>query len=359
MRIVFVHLGTSDSDYMWANIRYLSSSFPKLKIDVLTSNEGTQYVSDIQVNHFQYVANETTEKILNSLKIDSEYRGGFWRYSLERLIALVEHHKTFPNESILHIESDVLLLNTFPFAAFESLQKIAWSPFEKNRDVASLLYLPNLSETFWLHDQIEKLLIDNAATDDMHLLSLISRNHKKRILSLPVSPNPNSVINSLVCNATDEDRLRNSNKSSDFAGIFDAAAIGIWLTGTHPVNSFGVSKRYDTKLIHETKSFIDPSRVNLQYSKNEGLFWIEENSRVNVHTLHIHSKNQKFFSDKNPKLIEECVSKSQKGRILRNFYPRVLMSLLTDNWRRGTLLRFMSWLPGIRNLRKIRNRIRN
>jgi hypothetical protein len=361
MRIVFVHLGTSGSDHMWANIKYLSRLAPNFEIDVITSKDKEELLEkhlSPRVNHFQYISSDATEELLGSLEIDSKYRNGFWRYSLERLIALTEHHTNFPGEGLLHIESDVLLLNSFPFASFEPIQKIAWSTFEKDRDVASLIYLPNGDLSSWLLAQLLKFLRDKLATDDMHLLSLISKNFDQLVLSLPIAPTSESRAYSSLSNPSNYDRVRCAKYSENFAGVFDAAAIGIWLTGTHAVNGFGVSRRYDTNLIYETKSYVDPAKIDFQISHDGDLFWIEDGKSVNVHSLHIHSKNLDFFSPKSSQVIRECVSDSRKGKVTTHFSFVVLLGLIQDNWKRGTLLRYLSWLPGVRRVKVYWNNLR-
>ena len=361
MRIVLIHLGASNSEYLWANVRYLSRLAPNLMIDVITSKENEEQIkafSNHKVNHFRYTASATTEKLFDSLEIDSNYRKGFWRYSLERLFALTEHHSHFPGESLLHVESDVLLLQSFPFASFSSVEKIAWSAFENQRDVASIIYLPNNHQSIYLQSRLLDLLGDNLAATDMHLLSLVSKNNDQHFLSLPIAPSFNSVAFSPESNISEFDRVRCSQYTENFEGVFDAAAIGIWLTGTHPVNAFGVSKRYDTNLIHETNSYIDPSRIDFQISLENGLFWIEGDDLIKVHTLHIHSKNLDFFSSESLKVLGKCVADSRKGKIVRNFSLTVLLSLINDNWRRRTLLRYLSWLPGIRRIKPLANKFR-
>lgn len=361
MRIVFAHLGNSNSDYMWANIQYLSKLAPNLMIDVITSKEAEESIEKLwspNVSLFRYSPSNPTEEILSSLNIDSSYRDGFWRYSLERLIALAEHHKNFPDESLLHIESDVLLLKTFPFDAFESIQKVAWSSFEHDRDVASLIYLPNCESSSWLHSQMLKFLQENLATDDMHLLSLLSKTYETDILSLPIAPTADSTGFSSTIVASEHERVRCSEHSGKFAGVFDAAAIGIWLTGTHPVNSFGFSKRYDSNLLYKAKSYLDPSKIRFELSSDGSLCWSENGRRVNVHTLHVHSKNLDFFSKQSLRNLEKCVNESRKGRVITHFSLVVLIRLIQDNWKKGTLLRFLSWLPLIRNMKVIWNKSR-
>lgn len=361
MRIVLIHLGSSNSDYLWANVEYLSKLAPSLPIDVVTSKESEgrlERFSNPKIEHFQHLSSPTIEKLMSTLQVDSNYREGFWRYTIERLLALTEHHNRFPSESLLHIESDVLLLNTFPFRSFVDTKKIAWSSFEKDRDVASIIYLPNHHLSAWLQAQLLKLLQENLVTTDMHLLSLVSKNNDQHILSLPIAPNFDSIAYSNNCGILESDKAKCSQYAEKFDGVFDAAAIGIWLTGTHPVNAFGMSTRYDTNLIYETRSFIDPSKIDFQISREGALLWTEGNESTKIHTLHIHSKNLDFFSSEILKVLEKCVMDSRKGKVKRHFSVVVLLSLINDNWRKGTLLRYLSWLPGIRRIKFVFNKFR-
>ena len=359
MRIVLIHLGSSHADYMWANIEHLLAINLQIEIDVITSGSASIPAPvRARVKYFEYSANSQVEKLIDGLEIDEAYRQGFWRYSLERLFALTQHHKRFPNEGLLHIESDVLLLETFPFEVFRKINKPAWSKLDDERDVAAILYSPNLESSTWLEHQIIDLLGSASNLNDMRILSLISNQFPDDVCILPTVPKNSKGILLTGSTSSNFNKLRASENSEIFGGIFDAAPIGIWLTGSHGVNSFGVSKRYDNNLVINSNSMINPSQMNLQYKPNHGLFAVSGELQIPIHTLHIHSKDIRFFSSSAQKLISKCVSESKKNRVIRQFSVQVLLELFIDNYRKKSLIRFLSWLPPFNKYRILRDYLR-
>jgi hypothetical protein len=344
---------------MWANIEHLLFANSQIEIDVITSKEASIPTSvRARVNYFEYSANWQIEKLIDGLEIDEAYRQGFWRYSLERIFALTQHHKRFPNEGLLHVESDVLVLETFPFEVFSKIKKRAWSKLDDERDVAAILYSPKLDASTWLEYQIIDLLCSASNLNDMRILSLISNEFPDDVCILPTVPKNAKEILLTGSTSSNINKLRASENSKIFGGIFDAAPIGIWLTGSHGVNSFGVSKRYDNNLVINSNSMINPSQMNLQYKPGYGLFAISGELQIPIHTLHIHSKDIRFFSSSAQKLISKCVSESKKNRVIKQFSAQILLELFIDNYRKKSLIRFLSWLPPFNKYRILRDYLR-
>jgi hypothetical protein len=300
---------------------------------------------------FEYSADLKVKKVLDDLEIDGSYRQGFWRYSLERLFALSDHHKRFATENLLHIESDVLILETFPFESFKKLNKLAWSNLDDQRDVAALLFSPNLNTSTWLQEKLIDSILLDSRVNDMQALSSISNRFPEQITILPTLIRDNKQIISTNCKISEETIFRASENSGMFLGVFDAAPIGIWLTGSHGVNAFGISKRYDDKLVAESNAMLVPSKMGLKYQSGLGLFITSGGTETPIHTLHIHSKDEAFFSKSGPRLITKCVAISERNKVVRRFSIRVLLDLIIDNYKKGTLIRFLSWLPLINKYR--------
>ena len=103
-RIVFVHLGPSPAEHLWMNIRSIKKRFPDMKITVIYSDDiHKPKILEREVNSFHYKALGDDNLLLGSLTNNVKFRGGFWRYSLERLIALEAwHEENSPAESFLH-----------------------------------------------------------------------------------------------------------------------------------------------------------------------------------------------------------------------------------------------------------------
>ncbi len=359
MRLVLVHLGHAPAQYMWANVEHLSKLNPCIEIDVITSPGASIPKSmDSKINRFEYSANDNIEKLLNGLELDGAYRQGFWRYSLERLFAFTEHHKRFENDFLLHIESDVLLLETFPFESFKIIGKLAWSKLDDQRDVASLLFSPNLDTSMWLQRKIIDVLLNESNLNDMQILSCISNRFPTEITVLPTLPKESKEIISDRCKISSINVFRSFENSDLFAGIFDAAPIGIWLTGNHGVNTFGISKRYDNNLVFESNSILIPSKMELEYIPGSGLFMSSGVKKIPIHTLHIHSKDIRIFSPLGHKLISKYVLESKRNQVATSFSVSVLWDLLKDNYKKRTLIRFLLWLPPFNKYRLIRDFLR-
>ena len=341
---------------MLANIENLLARNLQYEIDVITSkNIAIPITVRSRVKIYLYLSSPKMENLFNSLELDGSYRQGFWRYSLERLIALTEHHKLFPHDQLLHIESDILFLESFPFKSFEQIENLAWSILDDDRDVAALLFSPNFESSAWLQEKIIELLNSKSTFNDMQILSMVSNEFPSKVTILPTLPKSNVEIFSNSSTVSDFNKKRASKNFDVFGGIFDAAPIGIWVTGSHGVNSFGISRRYDDELVANSKSMINPSGMVLKYSEGFGLYSTSSQTPIPIHTLHIHSKNTKIFSGSGPKIISKYVLDSRNKRVARRFSPKVLRDLVVDNYKKKTLIRFLSWLPPFNKYRIIRD----
>jgi hypothetical protein len=87
------------------------------------------------------------------------------------------------------------------------------------------------------------------------------------------------------------------NNSSKFNGLFDAATLGQYFFGLDRIHTHGFLK---TK-IYLPHHFVDPRKVNMIIS--EGNFYaVTKDNKVEIYTLHLHSKINKFFSLNNKNL---------------------------------------------------------
>lgn len=270
MQIVFVHLGEQRARHLEGNIRRTKRIFPDFKV-VLIGN--TQYTSKIArkvgVSYFEYSVSTADNEIFITMNKNLNFRKGFWRYSIERFTALNQYHQENPNEVIIHLESDVLPLSNFPFQYLESLGKLAWTRFNNERDVAAIVLLPSASETKWLSTEIMTLMRNNPELTDMTSLHKVSKQNPSRVLMLPTNP----------------------EGDSKWAGIFDAAPIGMWLAGRDPRNHIGLIRRY----LSLPESDIDLRNASFSV-RNQNLVLTLGKFEAQVFNLHLHSKRQLYFS---------------------------------------------------------------
>jgi hypothetical protein len=357
MRIVTVYLGNSIPDYFWMHIRHLLRIQAEYQIDVVTSCKiDSEPLSDMRLNYHTYTPRIEVSESLDSLAMDAEFRNGFWRYSLERLFAVTDHHKKFPQESLIHIESDVLPLRNFPFHTFKNSEKLAWSRVDSHRDVAAIVFSPNVAASTWLSEKMMSEIGIARETDDMKVLAEISAKNWPEIEVLPSMSHQKSNLRNWNLNSDEADFYSISANFTKFNGIFDPAGIGIWLTGTEPRNYFGVTKKFDSKSNVGSKAFINPGNVDYSFDDQGRLMLTSEGELTQVYSLHIHSKNLKYFSDQFERHICQDVQRSVSRRVQLEFSPRVLLTLIIQNLQNRTLIQFLSWLPGIRRLKELNAR---
>lgn len=336
------------------HIRHLLRIQSEYEIDVVTSHKLiTEPITDSRVHYYTYKPELKVSKILDELNIDSKFRGGFWRYSLERLFAVTQHHQDFPQDSLIHLESDVLPLRNFPFNSFENLGKLAWSKVDSNRDVAAIVFSPSLEASDWLSEQMIKEVGSASETDDMRVLGKVSGKNPEHIDILPSLPSETSNLQNQKLRWTESELNLISSNFSKFDGIFDPAGIGIWLTGTDPRNYFGATRKFDRKIDIDSHNFVIPGNVGYSVNSENCLTFQSEGKTTNIYSLHIHSKNLKYFSEKFEEHLIEDVRKSRFDQVQLEFSVRVLLNLIKHNLEKGTFLQFLSWLPGLRRLKSM------
>ena len=353
LRIVFIHLGKAKASHLWSNIENILRTQPEISIDVITSYkmDGPPLLNS-RINYYVYDESEEVATILDSLSMDKKFRQGFWRFSLERLFVLTAHHKFYPNDSLLHIESDILLLPNFPFDSFQPLTKPAWLKFDKIRDLAAVLYIPNNIKSIWLTEVMIQEIKSCEEINDMQLLNRISTKYPGEVTILPSSPLATANIFDESTSLDEKEKELVSANFNNFGGIFDPAAFGIWLTGSDPRNNFGITRRFDTKRLLDGETYIDPSKVTLEYSLGNGLYVNNNGARIKVFNLHIHSKNERLFDEGWEDKLSRLVKSSRLGRIQRTYSLRIFIGLVTSNYQNGTLLQFILWFPFLAPVRK-------
>ena len=156
------------------------------------------------------------------------------------------------------------------------------------RDLAVILYVPNIIKSKWLAERMIWELQHSTEMNYMQLLNLISTKYPSEVTILPSSPNVTSSLFEGNDFLDENQKQMVSSNFYNFDGIFDPAAIGIWLTGSDPRNNFGITRRFDTKRLLEGKTYINPSKVILEYSTSNGLYISENATKIRVFNLHIH-----------------------------------------------------------------------
>lgn len=313
MKVVFVHLGSAKAAHLWENLRRLDVLFPKIKkVLILDNPVHLPKIGNLKVELFLFSRSNYIDRPLGPLNRDIDFREGFWQFSIERFMALNAWHRENPIESFVHVESDVLLMPDFPWERFTRLNTLAWLRYNDTLDVAAILYSPNSEETGWLADLISREVAQDPDLTDMTVLSRISHQFKSRIMILPTQ-----FHNSRLLEAKDDlqyvDQI--SDNVEEFGGIFDAAAIGMWLTGQDPRNYLGWIKRY----VPLPSSFVNPAIFEYSVRSHGTVTLIASGKTESLFNLHLHSKQLSFFGQDWESRLRSDVKTSKNRRRSRIF----------------------------------------
>jgi hypothetical protein len=277
---------------------------------------------------------EIFSKINESL--DFDFREGFWRFSLERLFAFCDVHEYVGDTPLLHIESDILLFNNFPWGSFLDLRKISWLKFNDEADVASIISSPNTSSTRRFKQHLETVLTKEPYLTDMTVLSNIRRYYPGEYELLPsISPSM-----ALELQLHDLEVLTNFKS---FGGYFDPAGLGMWNLGQDPRNGLGFARRF----ISLPEATIDPSRIQLTLQENGSLC---DQNMDSVFNLHVHSKNTRILKGDSPEYLARYLHSGKYGKKEKLFSSRLFLDLLKDYYKRGKMLELFGNIPQIRRL---------
>lgn len=270
-RLVIVYLGARVPKYLIKNMEHLQKVFPFLGKSLVVDASSVKGLSAPQGWEVHtYVRTPETQFLLSAISLDHRFRDGFWLYTLERLFAFLELHQLRPDEPLLHIEGDVVLMPQFPFEMLAQLKTLAWLKRDSQEDVAAIVYSPSLTTSDFLASKIREEVLQDSSTSDMRALRSIATQFPEQVCYLPVSP----------------------DETNDWGGIFDPAAIGIWLLGVDPRNEAGRSIR--RRLPYENPS-LDVENVEFRIVRDQLEVRFPNKNWFPVWCLHLHSKFPEYF----------------------------------------------------------------
>jgi hypothetical protein len=209
-------------------------------------------------------------------KLDRNFRNGFWMLTSYRFFIIYSLMKSIEIEKVIHLENDVLI-----YENIESLQEYfeekIYLPFDTfNRNIASIMYIPN--------HKIFKSVLDHYEDNlnDMENFSYIKQK-TNYIENFPIFKTKE-----------DNEEFKFVTKNYEkFKIIFDAAAMGQYLGGVDPRNINGDSSGFinETCIIkYNSYEFIwkEKSEIKRPFLKiGEEL--------IPIFNLHIHCKNLEKF----------------------------------------------------------------
>ena len=248
---------------------------------------------------FQYQRDQKWLTVEAGLKHSKKFRNNFWFLTIARFLALEQYLALNPEE-IINIESDVILSGDFPFEKFSSLKShIAFPLVSENRGIASTVYIRNLSAANKIVNTTIKKIHENPFTTDMEILKNLYDDDPINVYPLPMGPTPNYFFKKSI---SKELVMHNEVALGHFEGIFDGASIGIFISGIDPRNNRGWRT-----LRHEVEeNYLNLSEIQFEFSKSRNFInLIVPNTTIMIpiYSLHIHSKDIRFFSKANLEFI--------------------------------------------------------
>jgi hypothetical protein len=350
--IVLVHLGQDIPQYVFNNLEHIADLFPNARINfVISDGIPTDTVIPNNVSIYKYRASEKLNSLFESKSIDLSFRKGFWRYSLERLFAIELVHNARTEHGLLYIESDVLLLPGFPLQEFSNLERIHWMVGDSDTDIASLVYFPNNRLTKQFTEDLKRYLQESCQPTDMKGLRSLREDYPNSYAALPIE---NSNFPALIRQG--KNILQSS--SEIFDGVFDAALIGMWLTGIDPRLTYGFKQYCATSVLQTEKSIIDPSIYDITLTDEGKLYFNFEHMQLQIYNLHIHSKSEVLLSKNWYNELFSLVKNANSKKTRTEFHPRVLAMLIVENCSNKTLKLFIYNSPPFHFIRIIIKAIR-
>ena len=341
----FVHLGGNLPEHLALNIDRFKRLFPDIPISLVVDEKCdlSKVVKNIWKIHVYESADKDFSKLLYSLSYDQSFRNGFWIKTLERIFAFIEFHQTLDNDTkLLHIESDVILMPNFPWNKLSriKLPPLGWCSFSPDYDVAALVYSKNQESSQLLKRFLIELLRKDSNLNDMIALNCVAKNYPEHTFYFPIVGANSHELDNLGEEVTISSTNLKSKLFKQFQGVFDGAALGMYLTGTDPRNTFGRRLIHNKANLIKSNAFINPQLW--QYSVDlDGNLWLEiESQKIPIYCLHIHSKNLKLFDESWNTELNRLIS-LPKSKKYDGFSLSIFLMLILDNFKRKTLFRFL------------------
>jgi hypothetical protein len=341
--IVFCYLGEILPDYLNENLLRTRELFPERKTYLICSDGVRSLKSNPGVtilNNRENLYSSEVKNSLNNLTHEKGFRDGFWRLTIERLFALQNLLEVGNLNDFLYVESDVILMKDFPFDEIRNKSRktpLIWSEHSEDHDAAALIYMRGKEQLTWFTKRLARELDFNPSHTDMSALISIRRKFPKRIGSFP-----SNIKSTMV---------------REWSGVFDSAAIGMWLTGEDPRNNYGATLIRDSiQLENRGEKFEVDSMTGIEYFETDTIRVRYKTRAIPILCLHIHSKNCELFMS-NSKYLQKLCADSTKSFALESFDVFLLVKLLIENLRRRTLLGYLKHM--FRSFRTTCSKYRN
>lgn len=303
MNLVFAHFGSPIPKHLFLNLERSAALFPNHQIFLIT--DLNLKIKNVVI--YKYTASKDWWVLNDRLKHSKSFRNNFWFTTSARFLALADFSNALDGD-FLHIESDVIIAEDFPFKKLSnSNYDIIFPIVSESTAIASCLYMRNLDTANYLADLTLSESQKNNLTTDMYILRILSKADNLNYSPLPTAPSN--------CYLRTEDNTKflqsSDTAATEFGGFFDGADVGRYLFGDDPRNRRGFSILRD----NDTLTYLDVRDLDLVTKSEREFPYIQNNSSNScapLYSLHVHSKNLNLFNiNKSKRLIHYYVSESK------------------------------------------------
>lgn len=327
MIIVFCHFKSPIPKHLKLNIKRTIQLFPHIEVHLLTDLPPQSIrIKKLTIDHYK-PSNEWYE-LETLLTHPKNFRNNFWFTSLSRFIAISEFFDHYQSD-VLHIESDVIISADFPFNKISTSDYSYCFPIVSDAlAIASTLFIKNSNAAKYLAELVMKTARKTRNTTDMHILRILSMDATVSYLQLPSSP-------SMVYDKTTVGSkfLKNNEIGVEyFKGLFDGFDIGRYLFGVDPRNGRGISKVRE----FDDSVYLDMRKIQIITDEHRDFPYvldIKSKNKFPVFSLHIHSKNKRFFTSSSGRCIKRAVDKKSNVPGIK-LYPAVFFRSILVSLRR-------------------------
>jgi hypothetical protein len=307
MKIVLVYLGKKLPKYAKKNVEYLSRTFPSQDFVLLVDNKNRFKLRSMKNMEVLCLTDPFESWLIGNKLLENggHLQNDFWYKTLARF-KIISDYMEFRNESVLHIELDVLLSCNFPFNLIKSIEEdLAFPLINRDQGIASLLYIKDYKAAKMLLNFSEKALSRNPKNTDMDILGMLSKKAPEGVLILPTI-DPKSILMADTFKFNDQIAGKNYAK---FNGLFDGATFGQYFFGLDRIHTNGNLKTG----VYLSHHFVDPRNVRILI-KEKRFYIYKGNSAFEIFNLHLHSKVAKFFAV-GGKSVSDFVNKSNRKNL--------------------------------------------
>jgi len=232
-------------------------------------------------------------------RMNHAFRGGFWRYAIERFFILHDFMSSQGIKTIIHFEYDNMIyfdIEKLSRAFDGTTQGISLPADSNKRCIPSVVFIKDVAVLQRFCATYNTCYLP-LKYNDMIAFSKFSKKKKNACSFLPLVPSwykDGKTYFSSASGKKCKDIDLFDSGYSEFNGVFDAAAIGQYLGGVDPRNDNALGPGF----INETAMY-SPADMKFEWQKDEEDRLIPygeyAGQKFRIFNLHIHSKGLEKF----------------------------------------------------------------